>query len=177
MRRQYSILLFLVSIALLSAGCDKAAGTSTTNSNEAATQAGPGAGPSPSIMSSEPPAILSGTYTVSEVQDGGIVTMISPENSTSIKFTPSEESSQMMGLFSRRSKSSGKTDHIDSGQFLAEGTDQLTLNIMTSKGQVVKEPVKKKYKYTLSPDSEELRLTTEDGKVAIFRRTKKLDEQ
>ena len=35
----------------------------------------------------------------------------------------------------------------------------------------------KKYKYTLSPDSEELRLTTEDGKVAIFRRTKKLDEQ
>ncbi len=120
---------------------------------------------------------LAGTYTLAEVEHDGTVDMISSDNATEIRFRPDVQSPLSTGTFNRTSRMNKKVDHIDTGQYLIEPPDKFSLNILTSKRQMVNPPVRKDYKYALSPDGDELRLTAPDGKMALFRRTKPLPEK
>jgi hypothetical protein len=112
-----------------------------------------------------PQAVLQGTYAISEVQHDGLVEMISPENTTEITFIPP-------ATFSRISKKNGKVNHTDSGEYNIFGTNGLILKIMMSKQRIQTNPVVKRHPFTLSSDGNEFRLTSEKGKVAVFRRIK-----
>ena len=104
---------------------------------------------------------------MSEVRDKGVVSIIS-EVKTVIRFSPD-------GTYDRTSAKEGTTYHNDWGQYRVEGDDQLVLSILMSKqkldSKVHNPPLKKTHKFTLSPDGQELTLTTDDGKTAVFRRT------
>jgi hypothetical protein len=97
------------------------------------------------------------------VHEKGVVTMIPPPVSTQITFSAD-------GSFVRISKSPGKRDFKDSGQFIIEEPDQLTLRIVMSAGKVQTSPVDKHHQFSLSPDGTELKLTAPSGKVAVFRK-------
>jgi hypothetical protein len=112
--------------------------------------------------SSSPPTQLVGTYTISEVHSGGMVTMIRPQVATQITFGPGQD-------FVRISKSPGKRDFKDSGQFEISG-DQLTLKIVMSAGKIQIPVVERKHQFRLSEDGSEMRLTAKDGKIAVFRK-------
>ena len=104
---------------------------------------------------------------MSEVHDKGIVSIIS-EVKTVIRFSPD-------GSYDRSSSKDGTTIHNDWGQYRVEGDDKLVLSIQMSKQKLNNKmhdpPLQKTHKFTLSPDGQELRLTTDDGKTAVFRRT------
>ena len=106
---------------------------------------------------------LVGSYTISEVHEKGVVTMIPHQIATQITFLPD-------GTFSRTSKARDKANFKDSGQFVIEGQDQLVLKIVMSRGKIQKAPVEKRHTFSLSEDGMELKMTAKDGKVAIFRR-------
>jgi hypothetical protein len=106
---------------------------------------------------------LVGSYTISEVHEKGVVTMIPHQVATQMTFIPD-------GTFSRVSKARGKVNFKDSGQFVIEGQDQLILKIVMSAGKIQQTPVEKRHTFSLSEDGNELKLTAKDGKVAIFRR-------
>ncbi len=108
--------------------------------------------------------VLQGTYTISEVQHDGIVEMISPENSTEITF-------KQPGSFARQSKVAGTVNHSDSGQYKIEG-QTLILKIVMSKNRVQLKPVEKRFVFSLSTDGEELKLTSDNKRTAVFRRSK-----
>jgi hypothetical protein len=181
MQRRKTISIIVIGICLLTliTACHKQSGGSSQpstslpgNSNNAVTKS------KDDSSSSKPTttdagegsriAVLQGTYKISEVQHDGIVEMISPENSTEITF-------KQPSSFSRQSKISGKVTHTDSGQFQVEG-DKLILKIVMSKNQLQVKPVEKRFAYTLSADGEELKLTSDNNKTAVFRRTKALSE-
>jgi hypothetical protein len=141
------------------------------NSNASAPQAGPNQpnvspkpGESPLAAASQP----LGTYVMSEVHDkAGIVSIIS-EVKTVIRFSPD-------GSYERSSSKKGTPYHNDWGKYRVEGDDKLILSIEMSKqkldNKVHDPPLQKTHKFTLSPDGQELTLTTGDGKTAVFRRT------
>ena len=106
---------------------------------------------------------LVGSYTIAEVQDKGVVTMIPHQIATQITFLPD-------GTFSRTSKARDKANFKDSGQFVIEGQDQLILKIVMSRGKIQQPAVEKRHTFSLSEDGMELRMTAKDGKVAVFRR-------
>lgn len=116
------------------------------------------------------PAQLLGTYESREIEDKGVVTLIGDVRTTWL-FSPG-------GTYSRVSQVKGKTYHSDSGLFRIEPPDRVVLTIQMS-GQkkasqkIQSPPVEKTYKFSLSPDGEELRLTSGKGAVATFRRTAK----
>jgi hypothetical protein len=140
------------------------------NANASAPQAGPNQ-PDASPKPGEPPLAGQsqplGTYVMSEVLDKGIVSIIS-EVKTVIHFSPD-------GTYERSSSKQGTPYHNDWGRYRVEGDDKLVLSIEMSKqkldNKVHNPPLEKTHKFTLSPDGQELRLTTDDGKTAVFRRT------
>lgn len=112
---------------------------------------------------------LLGEYQVREIQDKGVVTMVSAIQ-TSFYFLAD-------GSYSRTSKKEGRTYHSDSGRFRIEPPDKLILTIMVS-GQGVQQkiqqpPLEKMHKFTLSPDGDELTLTSDKGSAAVLRRVAK----
>jgi hypothetical protein len=115
-----------------------------------------------------PPALV-GTYESREVQKEGVVTLIS-QLQTSFVFTAD-------GRYSRKSTVKGKTYHSDSGQFRIDTPDKLVLSIQVTgekaKQKVQTPPVEKVHRFSLSPDGDELRLTSEKGSIGIFRRVAK----
>ena len=167
------IVLLAMSVV---AGC-KASSSGTTakpdavkNANASAPQAGPNqpnASPKPGEAPLAGPPLLLGTYVMSEVHDKGIVSIIS-EVKTVIHFSPD-------GTYDRSSSKEGTIYHSDSGEYRVEGDDKLVLSILMSKqrldSMVHNPPLQKTHKFTLSADGQELRLTTDDGKTAVFRRT------
>jgi hypothetical protein len=110
---------------------------------------------------------LVGTYVMSEIHESGVATIIS-ELKTVIHFSDD-------GTYSRASSNKGKIYHTDSGKFRIDGGDKLVLTIQVSrKGMENKmhdPPLQKVHKFELSSGGEELRMTSDSGKVALFRRS------
>jgi hypothetical protein len=115
----------------------------------------------------KPPPTLVGTYSVVEVHHKGMIDMIAAENTTEINFTPE-------GKFLRLSKKGGRIDHTDAGDFRVEGQDQLILVIYESKQKIQNPPVVRRHKIELSPDGTELRMVSNKGMTAMFRKTSPL---
>jgi len=115
------------------------------------------------------PAQLIGTYESREVHDQGVVTLIT-QLKTLWMFAAD-------GTYSRVSQVKGKPYHADSGTFRIEPPDRLVLTIqvtgLKTKRQIQSPALSKTHKFSLSPDGEELRLTSEKGSVGIFERVSK----
>ena len=112
------------------------------------------------------PAQLLGTYESREVQEQGVVTVMS-QLKTLFLFSAD-------GTYSRESQVKGKAYHADSGTYRIEPPDKLHLSIqvtgLKTSRKVQNPPLSKTHKFSLSPDGDELRLTSEKGSVGIFRR-------
>ena len=179
MQRRKRLFITVISFCLLAliTGCHKQSGSNlqsnsslSGNSNNALTKSKDDSASSKTATTDSDASsrigVLQGTYTISEVQHDGIVEMISPDNSTDITF-------KQPSSFSRQSKIGGKVTHTDSGQFQIVG-DNLILKIVMSKNQLQVKPVEKRFAYTLSVNGDELKLSTDKNKTAVFRRTKSL---
>jgi hypothetical protein len=168
-------IIFLLAVSLLASCKATSSGknakpNAVKNANASAPQAGPNQ-PDTSPKPGEPPLAGPsqplGTYVMSEVHDKGIVSIIS-EVKTVIHFSAD-------GSYDRSSSKEGTAYHNDWGQYRVEGDDKLVLSIRMSKQKLNNKlhdpPLQKTHKFTLSPDGQELKLTTDDGKTAVFRRT------
>lgn len=134
-----------------------------TRSAEAAGDAGKSAPESkPGERKSPSPPALVGAYEAREVQDKGVVTLMSAV-STVIYFSPE-------GTYSRVSQKDGKVYHRDSGTFRIQPPDKLLLTIQTSDRKIQSPPLDRTHTFSLSADGEELRLTSDKGAIAVFRR-------
>jgi hypothetical protein len=173
--------LFLLPI-LLVAGCgggesaSKSAATpaASANSNQAVpstdsnTNSSNPSGASASANSNGPSQLV-GSYESREVHDQGVVTLIT-QLKTSWIFSAD-------GTYQRLSQVKGATYHADSGTFRIEPPDNLVLAIQVTgqkaKRKIQNPPISKTHKFSLSPDGDELRLTSAKGSVAIFERIAK----
>lgn len=165
------LLLLLTMVIAGLCGCTKnpsanepaqPASTATANQNSSA-QTPENSPPKPPESTIPPQALLVGTYAISEVQHDGIVEMISSANTTEITFkSPSS--------FYRVSKRDGKSDYKDNGQFKIEGKDRLILTILMANDKMQLKPVSKQHTFTISPTGDELKLTSAQGRTAVFRR-------
>jgi len=112
---------------------------------------------------------LLGEYEMREIEDRGVVTMVSAIK-TKIFFMAD-------GSYSRVSRRDGRTYHSDSGRFRIESPDKLVLSIQLSgqaASQTIQNPaIEKTHKFNLSPDGEELKLTSDKGSVAVYHRLSK----
>lgn len=183
MKRARSILsILLVLSMLLLAGCNAGETASNTpakpapadNSNQAAANADRNTnsskqGDTPATAKPSEPGQLIGTYESREVQDQGVVTLIS-QLKTLWMFSAD-------GTYSRVSQVKGEPYHADSGTFRVEPPDKLMLTIqvtgLKAKRKIQNPPLAKTHIFSLSPDGEELRLTSAKGSVGIFRRVAK----
>lgn len=156
-----------IASVLIGTACNK------QDNNEAAPVAAPDSAPTTAAQTPSPstPASiavqpggrgLSGLYVISEVDDGGKVSMVNPDNEISLFF-------QANG-FTRITKENGKVVHTDGGQYRIDPPDQLTLSSSVSDKQPLITPSEKTHQFDLSPDGEELKLWGASGKVAVFRR-------
>jgi hypothetical protein len=119
--------------------------------------------------SNEPPQLL-GNYEAREIEDKGIVTLVSKIR-TVISFAAN-------GTYTRVSQHSGQTYHTDSGQFRVEAPNKLVLSIQMSseksRPKIQNPPLQRTYIFNLSPDGDELKLTPEKkGSTGVFRRVAK----
>ncbi len=108
---------------------------------------------------------LIGTYEAREVENKGVVTLIS-QIKTVISFSSA-------GTFSRASQAKGVIYLSDSGQFRIEPPNKLVLTIQTSRKAILKQPVERTHTFSLSPDGDELKLTSDKGATAVFHRVSK----
>ncbi|HYP26821.1 MAG TPA: hypothetical protein VE262_08895 [Blastocatellia bacterium] len=147
----------------------------TASSTESALPPPPAGGAAPAGTPAQPagaeskgpavaPVVLSGVYTISEVEDKGVVKMWPPDNKIEFIFHPD-------GTYARRSMIRGRVDHADTGKYRVEGGKQLVLSIVSS-DNVVQNPAKEiRHTIDLSADAETLKMTAKDGKSALFRKT------
>ncbi|HEX8091942.1 MAG TPA: hypothetical protein VF762_24035 [Blastocatellia bacterium] len=182
MKRIYRISVLLLLLASATGACKNAA-TSTNNqgspaqppasnsnapndqpsaNNNTGTEKSSGAA---AAQSTSNVSKLFGTYAMSEVHSGGVVNMIS-QMKTQITFLAD-------GTYSRISMRKGNVYHSDAGDFRVEGNDHLVLLIKFAKQKVHNPPLERRHSFTLSRDGEELKLTSADGKVAVFRKIRK----
>jgi hypothetical protein len=115
------------------------------------------------------PAQLVGIYESTEVQSGGVVTLLS-QLKTMFLFSAD-------GSYSRESKVKGEPYHSDSGTFRIEAPDKLILSIqvtgLKAQRKIESPPLTKTHRFSLSPDGDQLTLMSDNGKTAIFRRVSK----
>lgn len=115
------------------------------------------------------PAQLIGVYESSEVQSGGVVTLLS-QLKTMFLFSAD-------GSYSRESKVKGNPYHFDSGTYRIEAPDKLILSIqvtgLKAQRKIQSPPLTKTHRFSLSSDGDQLTLTSDNGKTAIFRRVSK----
>jgi hypothetical protein len=112
------------------------------------------------------PATLAGTYTISEVENQGVVSMVDQNKAkTVITFKPA-------GTYRRESSREGIPYHIDTGTFRIEPPDRLVLRIIRVNRMVQAQPKEVHHTFRVSPDGEELKMISKDGKVATFRRSR-----
>jgi PBP1b-binding outer membrane lipoprotein LpoB len=182
MKRIYTTSILILLLAAGLSGCKNAA-TSTNNDTKPAqpptSNSNQVTNPSPSnsnasidkssatasAAAASTGSKLFGTYEMSEVHSGGVVNMIS-QMKTELTFLSD-------GNYMRISRRNGKIYHSDAGNYRIEGNDQLVLLIKFAKQKVNNPPLERKHTFTLSRDGEELRMTSEDGKVAVFRKVRK----
>lgn len=123
-----------------------------------------GAQPTTAPSTPEPPKLL-GTYEAREVENKGVVTLIS-KIKTLFVFRAD-------GTYSRVSQLKGKTYHSDSGQFRIEA-DKLVITIEISDNNMKTPAVVKTQRFRLSPDGNELKLiSVKKESTATFQRTSK----
>lgn len=175
-KRQAYKALISAMLALAGAACSAdsrlPANSPATNANAASQASNANVLASPQKPEGEtaqqnPRPRLLGTYTISEVHHDGMTTMVSAANKTEITFSAT-------GSFVRVSMKNNRQDHRDSGQYRIEAPDQLVLTINLSRGKIVLPPVEKRHKFELADEGNELKMTSTDGKSAVFRRTKGL---
>jgi hypothetical protein len=118
--------------------------------------------PGPNAPQTNPAQRLLGTFEVIEVHTGGVINMISSSKTVISFFTN--------GTYSRVSRQPTKPDHRDAGGYRIAG-DKLVLMIKMSEGKIFNPPREVTHTFELSPDGEELRLTSSKGTVAVFHRT------
>lgn len=181
--RQYCLVVLLFVATLVVVSCNRTSSATNAksgaseNANATAPQIAPaetGESPKPADapLAKLPAAApqLAGAYVMTEVEDKGIVTIIS-ELTTLINFAAD-------GTYSRSSSKKGTVYHTDSGAYRVEGEDKLVLTIQMSKTGTERKihgtPLKKTHKFTLSSNGEELRMISDNGKVALFRRSNTL---
>lgn len=151
-----SLLLFWIVVAGICGGaCKRDAGKANAPER-------------PFTTDEQPPPKLVGIYTLSEVENNGMVTMIPDSHTTSITFYED-------GNFSRMSKNGGMVDHADQGSFRIEpgedGKPQLKLKVIFSDSRNLSEPKEQQHSLAWLPDGSEIKLGGTSGKTAIFRRT------
>jgi hypothetical protein len=154
-------------------GVAKPAQTSSSNSNSASSQAVANGNTASGESVANPPADgagsnasrLYGTYSMTEVHAGGVVNMIS-QLKTEITFATD-------GTYSRVSRRNNNVYHTDAGEYRVEGNDMIVLLIKMARQKVYDPPRERRHSFTLSRDGDELRMSSGDGKTAIFRRVKK----
>jgi hypothetical protein len=110
------------------------------------------------------PVKMLGTYEMVQVQKEGVVSMIS-ERKVEIRFSPD-------GTYSRFSRVKDKSVHDDHGQYRIENGDQLVLTIQVSKKTIHNPPIEKRHKISLSLDGDELKMISENGDLALFRKAR-----
>lgn len=170
--------IVLALLTFLLAGC-KGKEIASSNSNSAGPTPSPAPAPAANTNSpvapggqstskpsvTEPPQLL-GTYEAREVENKGVVTMIS-RIKTLFVFRPD-------GTYSRVSQVKGKTYHSDSGQFRIEAPDKLVLTIQVSDNNMKTPAIVKTQRFTLSPDGDQLKLiSVKKESTATFQRTAK----
>lgn len=115
-----------------------------------------------------PPQLI-GAYESREVQSEGVVTLMS-KLKTLFRFRAD-------GTYARESQVKGKVYHADSGTFRIEAPNKLILTIQITglkmQRKVQSPPATKTHIFSLSSDGDELKLTSDKGKTAIFRRVSK----
>lgn len=145
-----------------SAASQGASPASTANANSSVASGGQ---PSTTPSAPEPPKLL-GTYEAREVENKGVVTMIS-KIKTLFLFRAD-------GTYSRVSQVNGKTYHSDSGQFRIEEPDKLVITIQVDNNNMKTPAVVKTQRFRLSPDGNELKLiSVKKESTATFQRTSK----
>ena len=142
---------------------------SNRNAGETAKSAASDSAKTNDSAKAKPEPQLIGTYESREVHNEGVVTLITKLRTVWV-FTAN-------GSYSRVSQVNGKTYHSDSGVFRLEPPDKLVLTIQVT-GQKANRKmqtpaVEKTHKYSLSPDGDELRLTSEKGAIGVFQRVQK----
>ena len=170
-RTHVALSIILISLLFSLAGC-KARDTASSNSASAspAVTANANAPADSNQAAATPPASapakLVGTYEAREVEDKGVVTVL-----TQIKtvFIFRDD-----GTYSRVSQVKGKTYHSDSGQFRIEGPNMLIITIQITDKNIKSPPVIKAQRFSLSPDGDQLRLTSgQKGTTATYQRIAK----
>lgn len=173
------VILFVLSTLLLSAcSAGQTASPSTekpvaaANSNQPTSPADANSSKradAPLEVKPAGPAQLLGTYESREVHDQGVVTLMS-QLKTVWMFTAD-------GAYQRLSQVKGKPYHADSGTFRIDPPDKLVLTIqvtgLKTQRKIQNPPLMKTHIFSLSPDGEELRLTSAKGSVAVFERIAK----
>lgn len=171
MKRTHVILsIAFISLPFLLEGC-KAKETPSSNSApvspavtaNANSSAASGSRTAATPPATEPPKLL-GSYEAREVENKGVVTVISSIK-TIFNFTE-------QGTYSRISQAKGKTYHSDGGLFQIEPPDKLTLTIQIADKNIKNPRIVKQLRFSLSPDGEELKLTSEKG-TATYRKISK----
>lgn len=109
----------------------------------------------------DPPKLI-GSYEAREVDAKGVITLMT-EAKTTFLFSAD-------GSYTRISQDKGKTYHKDSGTFSIQPPDKLVLTIQVSDKDIKMPPVSKTHTFSLSADGDELKLTSERGNTATFRR-------
>lgn len=178
----FSLSILLLLLLVLLGGCrsgepaSNAAAKSTPadNSNQTVSSAAGNTnastrGSTNATATASEPAQLLGTYESREVVDQGVVTLIS-QLRTLWMFSAD-------GTYSRVSEVKGNPYHADSGTFRVDRPDKLVLTIQVTglkgKRKIQSPPLTKTHQFSLSPDGEELKLTSAKGSVGIFRRVSK----
>jgi hypothetical protein len=178
--KKHGLILFLTMVLAGLCGCAKnpsanepaqpvspanSNASSGQNANQNSSAQSPGDNPQakPPESNIPPQALMVGTYAISEVQHDGIVEMISSANTTEITF-------KAPATFYRVSKRDGKSDYKDNGQFKIEGKDRLILTILMANDKMQLKPVSKQHTFSISPTGDELKLTSSQGRTAVFRR-------
>ena len=175
MKASQLIIASFLSLTLAGAwGCNKAS-SSNANTGAAQSNANPSSAPvatnnsaaattnqnNDATAATNGPRLV-GIYEINEVKKEGVVTMMS-ELKSSFTFKPD-------GTYRRESKKEGKIYHFDTGKFHIEAPDKLVLTIEASKKGKHNPPLVRSHVFSLSSDGSELKMKSDDGKVATYRR-------
>ena len=153
-----STVVFCLAMIFFTSCKQTVSGTSPTPQSTPANTNAPALTPEPAVPSkpvgastAKGPPRLEGSYVMTEVQDGGISTLMS-EMRTVINFSPD-------GTYRRGSSKKDKIYHTDSGQYSVNG-DQLLLTIQWSKkgmdSKIHNPALQKTHKFSVSADGDEL---------------------
>src|SRR5262245_50476349 len=153
-----------------SVNSSSSAASGSNNQNAAASQASssansnaaPGARPPDAA---KPSAELVGTYELQEVHKEGVVGVMTEYKT---RFTFNRDST-----YSRVSTKAGKAYHTDTGDYKIVPPDKLLLSVKLSDRNIQQPPAERTHKFVLSPDGDELTLTSTKGQTAVFKRTAK----